>query len=134
MALSSKSKTSLMIAFVTLIFDSMNNSIITPIMPYLLKELQSTTFQQGFMYSAYSVMQFISSCVMLMGRYSDVFGRKPFLILSLIGSCFGSLLQGLSKNMVVFIIFRSLTGLFAGSLIIVQTVIADLIVPEERGV
>ena len=44
-------------------FDSMNNSIITPIMPYLLKELQSTTFQQGFMYSAYSVMQFISSCV-----------------------------------------------------------------------
>ena len=71
---------------------------------------------------------------MLMGRYSDVFGRKPFLILSLIGSCFGSLLQGLSKNMVVLIIFRSLTGLFAGSLIIVQTVIADLIVPEERGV
>ena len=63
MALSSKSKTSLMIAFVTLIFDSMNNSIITPIMPYLLKELHSTTFQQGFMYSAYSVMQFISSCV-----------------------------------------------------------------------
>ena len=63
MALSSKSKTSLMIAFVTLIFDSMNNSIITPIMPYLLKELQSTTFQQGFMYSTYSVMQFISSCV-----------------------------------------------------------------------
>ena len=69
-----------------------------------------------------------------MGRYSDVFGRRPFLILSLIGSCFGSLLQGLSKNMVVFIIFRTLTGLFAGSLIIVQTVIADLIVPEERGV
>ena len=63
MALSSKAKTSLMIAFVSLIVDSMTNSIITPIMPYLLKELQSTTFQQGFMYSAYSVMQFISSCV-----------------------------------------------------------------------
>ena len=71
---------------------------------------------------------------MLMGRYSDIFGRKPFLIMSLIGSCFGSLLQGLSRNMIVFIIFRSLTGLFAGSLILVQTVIADLIVPEERGV
>lgn len=63
MALSSKSKTSLLIAFVTLIFDSMNNSIITPIMPYLLKELESTTFQQGFLYSSYSVMQFISSSI-----------------------------------------------------------------------
>lgn len=46
MALSSKAKLSLIMAFVTLFFDSMNNSIITPIMPYLLKELQSTTFQQ----------------------------------------------------------------------------------------
>ena len=142
MALSSKAKVSLIMAFVTLFFDSMNNSIITPIMPYLLKELQSTTFQQGFLYSSYSVMQFISIFllphsrlgVMLMGRYSDIYGRKPFLILSLIGSCFGSLLQGLSRNMIAFIIFRSLTGLFAGSLILVQTVIADLIVPEERGV
>ena len=69
-----------------------------------------------------------------MGRYSDIYGRKPFLILSLIGSCFGSILQGSSRNMVAFIIFRSLTGLFAGSLILVQTMIADLVVPEERSV
>ena len=142
MVLDSRAKTSLIMAFVTVFFDAMNNSIITPIMPYLLKELQSTTYQQGVLYSSYSVMQFISTLcflhstlgVMLMGRYSDIFGRKPFLILSLIGSCFGSLLQGISRDMTQFIIFRSLTGLFAGSSIIVQTVIADLIVPEKRGV
>ena len=51
-----------------------------------------------------------------MGPLSDRYGRKPFLLLSL----FGSLLQGLSKTMTSLIIWRSFTGLFAGSLILVQ--------------
>lgn len=55
-----------------------------------------------------------------MGPLSDRYGRKPFMLLSLFGSCFGSLLQGLSKTMTSLIIWRSFTGLFAGSLILVQ--------------
>ena len=58
-------------------------------------------------------------------------------------SSIGSLFQALSKNIVQLIIFRSLTGLFAGSNILVQacffdslltsSVIADLTAPEERN-
>ncbi len=55
-----------------------------------------------------------------MGPMSDRYGRKPFLILSLIGSCFGSIFQAMAKTMGVFIFWRAVTGLFAGSLIIVQ--------------
>ena len=42
------------------------------------------------------------------------------LILSLMGSCVGPILQGLSTNMISFIIWRSFTGFFAGSLILGQ--------------
>lgn len=55
----------------------------------------------------------------------------------------GSLFQALSNNIIQLIIFRSLTGLFAGSNILVQacsfdsllisSVIADLTAPEERN-
>ena len=65
-----------------------------------------------------------------MGPGSDVFGRKPFLLLSLFGSCFGnchdsqsqlgSIFQAMSYSMWALIVWRSFTGLFAGSLILVQ--------------
>ena len=65
-----------------------------------------------------------------MGRLSDKIGRKPLLILSLIGSsagsrnwklCFlGAIAQGLAKNIWALIIFRAITGLFAGSWIVAQ--------------
>ncbi|CBK21693.2 uncharacterized protein [Blastocystis hominis] len=87
--------------------------------------------ESGILYSSYSLMQLVS--LLIVGALSDIYGRKLFLILSLFGSCFGSLFQALSKNIVQLIIFRSLTGLFAGSNILVQAVIADLTAPEERN-
>ena len=65
-----------------------------------------------------------------MGTYSDYYGRKIFFILSLLGSCFGihdclsiiigSIFQGLSQNVWTLIMWRLITGLFAGSPIITQ--------------
>ena len=78
-----------------------------------------------------------------MGPLSDIYGRKPFILLSLFGSCFGSIFQGLSRDMISLIIWRSFTGLFSGSLILVQaydtsftvisSVIADIIPADKRN-
>ena len=43
------------ISFITLFLDSMNNGILTPVLPYLVTELNSTSMEQGILYSAYSV-------------------------------------------------------------------------------
>ena len=76
----------------------MNNSLLNPVLPYLVKELNATTFQEGIFFSVYSAMQLISKYVniyvyslglLIMGPMSDKFGRKLFIILSLIGSCVG---------------------------------------------
>ena len=50
----------LTIAYITVLFDSMNNSLFNPVLPYLVKELNATTFQEGIFFSVYSAMQLIS--------------------------------------------------------------------------
>lgn len=53
--------------------------------------------QEGCLFSGYSLTQMISWCgclelfigLLIMGTGSDHFGRKPFFLLSLIGSCLG---------------------------------------------
>lgn len=48
------------IAFITFFLDFMNLAILTPVLPYLVTELNSTIMEQGILYSAYSVTQLIS--------------------------------------------------------------------------
>lgn len=48
-------------AYVTVFLDMVNNSIIYPVIPYLVKELHSTSMQEGILFSSYSVFQLIST-------------------------------------------------------------------------
>lgn len=161
MPLSGKDSRNLTLTYITGFLDVVNYSLIIPILPYIVDEMKATDMESGILYSGYSFMQLISTVcfplfilgLLIVGALSDIYGRKIFLILSLFGSCFGiclemsslvgSLFQALSTNITQLIIFRSITGLFAGSNILVQafsfhsplicSVIADLTVPEERN-
>ena len=90
MGLSKRNLTILTLAFVTVFLDQMNYALIVPILPFLVKEFNSTALQEALLFSMYSVMQLISNSLLLIaGPGSDIYGRKLFLLLSLFGSCFG---------------------------------------------
>lgn len=97
MTLSSEHKRIIVFSFITFFMDSLNYALIVPILPFLVKELHSTSMQEGILFSSYAVFQMIS--LMFMGPGSDSYGRRPFLLLSLFGSCFGSLFQAMSNSM-----------------------------------
>jgi len=68
------------------------------------------------------------------GKLSDLFGRKPLLIIGITLFLLGSALSGLSQEMWQLILFRGIQGLGAGSLFpIALAVIGDLFTPAERG-
>ena len=70
----------------------------------------------------------------LYGKLSDMYGRKPLFVVSILIFLVGSCLCGLSGSMTQLIVFRGIQGLGAGGLItLAQTTIADLVAPRERG-
>jgi EmrB/QacA subfamily drug resistance transporter len=68
------------------------------------------------------------------GKLSDLFGRKPLLLIGIVLFLIGSALSGLSQNMAQLILFRGIQGLGAGALFPISlAVIGDLFTPAERG-
>ncbi len=68
------------------------------------------------------------------GKLSDLYGRKPLLMIGISIFLVGSALSGLSQNMTQLIIFRGIQGLGAGALFPISlAVIGDLFSPQERG-
>jgi EmrB/QacA subfamily drug resistance transporter len=68
------------------------------------------------------------------GKLSDLYGRKPLLMIGIIIFLLGSALSGLSQDIYQLILFRGLQGLGAGALFPISlAVIGDLYSPAERG-
>ncbi len=68
------------------------------------------------------------------GKLSDLYGRKPMLMLGISLFLVGSALSGLSQTMWQLILFRGIQGLGAGALFPISlAVIGDLFTPAERG-
>src|SRR5258707_12792220 len=76
-----------------------------------------------------------STCVTpIVGKLSDLYGRRLLLRLCLVGFMIGSALCALSPSMVGLIAARALQGVGGGGLIVLaQAVIADVVSPRERG-
>ena len=60
------------------------------------------------------------------GRASDVYGRKPTILVSLVGVCIALIGFGLSTTFIEVLIWRCLMGALNGSSIISRTAIAEL--------
>ena len=68
------------------------------------------------------------------GKLSDLYGRRPMLMIGISLFLLGSILSGLSQEMWQLILFRGIQGLGAGALFpIALAVIGDLFTPAERG-
>ena len=70
----------------------------------------------------------------LYGKLADVIGRRTTLLMAIGIFLLGSLLCSLSPDMLILIGARALQGLGGGGLMsLVQTVISDVVTPQERG-
>ena len=122
----------LIILFVTLFLDLLGFSIILPLLPVYIKHYGGSPIVGGLLLASFSCMQFLFSPIW--GRMSDKYGRRPMMLLSLIGSAVSYFCFGAAPNLVVLFLARISAGvLSAASLPTAQAYIADVTTPDKRA-
>lgn len=70
----------------------------------------------------------------LYGRFSDIFGRKAALSVSMVVLMIGNLIAGFSKSIVQLIVARGISGAGGGGIIsMCQIIVSDIVTLRERG-
>ncbi len=115
----------------SLFLAALDMTIVATALPRIVADLGGIS-QISWVVTAYLVMS--TTLVPVVGRASDIYGRKPLFIIGIIIFLVGSILSGLSQNMLQLILSRGVQGGGAAFLMAnVFTVVGDIFPPAERG-
>lgn len=126
----------LIFIFITVLIDVIGLGIIIPVMPALIMELTGEGLSEASMYAGwitfvYAATQFLFAPVI--GGLSDRFGRRPVLLLSLLGFGLNYILIGLAPTIIWLFIGRFLSGLTGASFTTASAYVADISSAEKRS-
>jgi EmrB/QacA subfamily drug resistance transporter len=126
---------------VVMLLSALDQTIVTTAMPRIIEQLHGLSMY-AWVTTSYMLASTVS--VPIYGKLSDIYGRKPILIVGVLVFLLGSFLCGLAgefgnlpllgSGMMQLVVFRGVQGLGGGALMTVSfAVIADLYPPRERG-
>ncbi|GLX65993.1 MFS transporter [Paenibacillus glycanilyticus] len=109
-------------------------SIITPVVPFLVQPYISNPGDQAtvvtLLTSVYAVCMFFAAPAL--GALSDKFGRRPLLLICLLGSAIGYFVFGLGGALWVLFAGRVIEGITGGSISTIFAYFADIIPADQR--
>ena len=123
----------LVVIFTTIFIDLLGFGIVIPVLPYYTESTRfnATPRTVGFLFASYSIMQLFFAPVL--GRLSDKYGRRPILLISIIGTGLGFLILGFATTIWMLFAGRILDGISGGNISTAQAYIADITPIEERA-
>jgi len=119
------------ILFVTVFIDLVGFGIIIPFLAYYVESFGARAAVVGLLMSSYSLAQFVFAPIW--GRVSDRVGRRPILLLGLLGSVAGYTLFALAGTLSLLFVGRILMGIFGATIPTAQAAVADVTAPEDRA-
>ncbi len=128
-----KSRATTGIIFVAVFLDLLGFGMVLPLMPLYAADprFTATPTQIGWLMAIYSIMQFLFAPYW--GRLSDRIGRRPTLLIGLIGSTISYLIYGLATSLWVLFAARATAGFMGANIAVAQAAMADLSLPQERA-
>ena len=123
----------LLVIFITVFIDLLGFGIVIPVLPYYAEgtKFGATPSQVGLLFASYSVMQLVFSPVL--GRLSDKHGRRPVLLVSLLGTALGFFILGFATTLWMLFLGRIIDGISGGNISTAQAYIADVTTKENRA-
>lgn len=114
----------------TVALDLVGFGIVVPILGRYAERFGAGGLEVGLLFATFSAAQMLFAPVL--GRLSDRIGRKPVIVLSLVGTAVGSVITGLAGSMWVLFLGRFIDGASGASIAVAQGAVADIAPPERR--
>ncbi|WP_313806749.1 TCR/Tet family MFS transporter [Flavobacterium sp.] len=132
----SKKQAAIGFIFITMLIDIIGWGIIIPVIPKLIAELIHGDISEaskygGWLTFAYAITQFVFAP--LIGNLSDKFGRRPIILISLLGFAFDYVLLAMAPTITWLFIGRIIAGFTGASITTASAYIADISTPENRA-
>lgn len=130
--LTQKKKVTIMIALMAaMFFAAINQTIVSTAMPRIIAILGGIEYYT-WVITIYLLTSTIAT--VLVGKLSDIYGRKPFLLFGIVLFIIGAFLCGTSTTVFQLITYRGIQGVGGGILMSATvTAVGDLFAPRERA-
>src|SRR5699024_4698237 len=106
-------KRSLPILFAVMFFVMVGFGIIIPVLPFYAEEIGATPIQLRLLMAVYSLMQLIFSP--MWGKISDRIGRKPVIMIEIIGLSLSFFLMAISSQLWMLFAARIIGGFLSSA-------------------
>lgn len=132
----SKKKAAIGFIFITLLIDITGWGLIIPVMPKLIEQLTNSNVSQAATYGgwlglAYAFTQFLFAPIV--GNLSDKYGRRPILLLSLLGFGMDYILLSFAPTIWWLFAGRIIAGITGASITTASAYIADISTEKNRA-
>lgn len=124
--------------FITLLLDVIGFGLLIPIGPTLVKTLmgpEAAADDVSIRYSqltvTYALMQFIFAPIL--GSLSDRFGRRPLILISLLGAGLDYFAQAIAPTLWLLFLTRAINGISGSNISVCNAYVADVTPPEKRA-
>ena len=117
--------------FLIVFIDMLGFGLILPLLPYYAETFGASDTVIGLLVASYAAAQLIGAPIL--GRLSDRFGRRPILLISLVGTLIGFLLLGFAHTLFLLFAARILDGLTGGNISVAQAYISDVTDSKNRA-
>lgn len=115
----------------TLFLDLVSFGIVIPVLPFYAKSTGASEGVVALLATAYSAAQFVMSPVL--GRLSDRHGRRPVMLISILGSTLAMLTLGLAHALWMIFAARLISGVCNANVSTAHAYIADRVPPAQRA-
>jgi MFS transporter, DHA1 family, tetracycline resistance protein len=121
---------------VTVLIDMLNIGLIIPVWPKLVTTMYGATLSEGstvfgWFIATYALMQFLFAPIL--GNLSDAYGRRPIILISLLGAGLDNLLMAFAPSLGWLFVGRLVAGITGANIAAANAYIADVTPPEERA-
>ncbi|MDQ7012721.1 MAG: MFS transporter [Planctomycetota bacterium] len=117
--------------FLIVFLDLLGVGLIVPLGPYIVEKFSTTATALAVLTLSYSAAQFLSTPCL--GAISDRIGRRPVLLVSLLGSTAGYVVFALAGSLPVLYLSRIVAGATGGNISTAQAYLADITPPKDRA-